>query len=181
MEINMEITTSTVYTKERLLKFSRFHFFSNTKRIVFYSVLTVILFVVALFSVIYGLITKSFNSFSYYFILLFAFTVLLDAFNLFMALILPLFTVKKAKSLNATVEFIFKDDGFIMKSHSDFANGEEEYSYSAFERVANKNGELYLYLSRNTCYIADVSSLLAEEREQLKAVLSKNIKKVKWK
>ena len=137
MEINMEITTSTVYTKERLLKFSRFHFFSNTKRIVFYSVLTVILFVVALFSVIYGLITKSFNSFSYYFILLFAFTVLLDAFNLFMALILPLFTVKKAKSLNATVEFIFKDDGFIMKSHSDFANGEEEYSYSAFERAAN--------------------------------------------
>ena len=26
--------------------------------------------------------------------------------------------------VNATVEFIFKDDGFIMKSHSDFANGE---------------------------------------------------------
>ena len=181
MEINMEITTSTVYTKERLLKFSRFHFFSNAKRIVFYSVLTVVLFFAALVAVIDGIVTKNFTSYSYYFIILFIFTVLLVAFNLFMALILPLFTVKKAKSLNATVEFIFKDDGFIMKSHSDFANGEEEYSYSAFERVANKNGELYLYLSRNSCYIADVSSLLAEEREQLKAVLSKNIKKVKWK
>lgn len=177
----MEITTSTVYTKERLLKFSRFHFFSNTKRIIFYSVLTVILFAAALFSVIYGLITKSFNSYSYYFILLFVFTVLLDAFNLFIALILPLLTVKKAKALNATVEFTFKDDGFTMKSHSEFAEGDDFYAYSAFERAANKNGELYLYLSRNTCYIADVSSLLAEEREQLKAVLSKNIKKVKWK
>ena len=138
----MEITTSTVYTRERLLKFSRFHFFSNTKRIVFYSVLTVLLFISATVSLVHGIINKSFNSYSYYFILLFVLTVLLDIFNLFTALILPLFTVKKAKSLNATVEFTFKDDGFTMKSHSELANGDNFYAYSAFERAANKKDEL---------------------------------------
>lgn len=177
----MDLTVNTVYTKERLLKFSRFHFFSNTKRIVFYSVLTVVLFIAALFSLIYGLITKSFNSYSYYFFILFILTVCLDIFNLFTALILPLFTVKKAKSLNATVEFTFKDEGLTMKAHSEFAEGDEFLSYSAFERIAKKKDELYLYLSRNNCYIVDLSSLLTEEKEQLKATLCESIKKVKWK
>lgn len=176
----MEITTSTVYTRERLLKFSRFHFFSNTKRIVFYSVLTVLLFISATVSLVHGIINKSFNSYSYYFIFLFVLTVLLDIFNLFTALILPLFTVKKAKSLNATVEFTFKDDGFTMKSYSELANGDNFYAYSAFERAANKNDELYLYFSRNSCYIADISKLSAEEKEQIKAKLVENVKKVKW-
>ena len=177
----MEITTSTVYTRERLLKFSRFHFFSNTRRIVFYSVLTVLLFISATVSLVHGIINKSFNSYAYYFIFLFVLTVLLDVFNLFTALILPLFTVKKAKSLNATVEFTFKDDGFTMKSHSELASGEDFYAYSAFERAANKKDELYLYFSRNSCYIADISELSAEEKEQIKAKLVENVKKVKWK
>ena len=106
---------------------------------------------------------------------------LLDIFNLFTALILPLFTVKKAKSLNATVEFTFKDDGFTMKSYSELASGEDFYAYSAFERAANKNDELYLYFSRNSCYIADISELSTEEKEQIKAKLVENVKKVKWK
>ncbi len=178
--MEMKITLETLYTRERLLKFSRFHFFSNTKRIVFYSVLTAVLFVAAAIAVVNGIINKSFNSYSYYFILLFIFTVLLDAFNLFTALILPLFTVKKAKSLNATVTYTFEDDGFTMKSHSEFADGDDFYAYSAFERAVNKNDELYLYISRNSCYIADVSALSTEEKEQIKAKLVENVKKVKW-
>lgn len=179
--MEMKITLETQYTKERLLKFNRFHAFSNTKRIVFYSVVTVLLSFSAVISVINGIINKSFNSYSYYFILLFVFTVLLDAFNLFTALILPLFTVKKAKSLNAILTYTFEDDGFTMKSHSEFADGDDFYAYSAFERAVNKNDELYLYISRNNCYIADISSLTAFEKEQIKAKLVENVKKVKWK
>lgn len=176
----MNLTVQTVYTKERLLKFSRFHFLSNTKRIVFYSASTLLLFFFAVCASIWDVINQSFQ-YSPFFVAMLIIILGLDIFNVFVGLILPLFTVEKAKSLNAQLTFTFEDEKLLLESHTDESDSNNEYAYAMFERVSCKNNELYLYFAKNTCYIVDLSSLLVEEKEQIKAKLVENVKKVKWK
>ena len=98
------------------------------------------------------------------------------------ALILPLFTVKKAKNLNTVTETIFGEEGMHYKMCSTYATQEGELKYGMFVKYIKNKNDLYLFVSARQAWIVDMSALDAQQVQDLKALLEQKIvsKKNKW-
>jgi hypothetical protein len=96
--------------------------------------------------------------------------------------IVPRLTVKKARSLNATIHFLFEDEGMKIESEVPNATESSTIKYPFIVKVARKNTELYLYISPRQAYIVDLSELSHEDTEQIRSLLTAHVpkKKFKW-
>lgn len=171
----MEIKTTTIYDKDRLI---RFNHFMSLQRKVFWLIMSIVTlgFVgyYIYFTMTYGFYVK----------MLFACSLIIvnDIVYIVLHIVMPYFTVKKSKSLNAEIEYIFYDEYFTVNASSVYENSESKMSYSVIKRALKRNNELYLISGNRRAFLVDLSTLTAEEANGLKEILSKYIelKKIKW-
>ena len=98
------------------------------------------------------------------------------------ALILPLFTVKRAKNLNTVTETTFEEDGMHYNRTSAYSTEEGEVKYGMFVKYIKNKQDLYLFISAKQAWLVDISSLDEQQTQALKAFLKQKIvsKKNKW-
>ncbi|MBE6885376.1 MAG: YcxB family protein [Ruminococcaceae bacterium] len=169
----MAIQSTTVYTKERLLRFN--DYIVLTKRALHWVPLLVASLVVFASAFLGG--------FSDFLSLCALIAVVCDVAVLFAYLILPRITVGKAKSLNSICRFTFEENQLILTTQNDQMEDTSTFRYSFFT-AADKNGDvLYLFISRYQGFIVDLSGLSPEEQSNLRTLLSQKFpqKQLKWK
>ena len=172
----MPINVTTVYTKERLLKFNNFIVLSKYMRWGTMLIGTLVM----LSALIFGIINQG-----EYVPTVRMFTVLiavLDALFVAYYLIIPIFAVKKAKNLNTSVKYTFYDSCFEIDAKTSYTSEPSRLSYSYIIRAARRKNTVYLLFSPNQGYIIDISKISEESKKALYDILYKNLgkSKLKW-
>lgn len=170
----MEITT--VYTRERLLRFNSYVARSKTALWWIIGICTLIVIACTAWLHYWGLADSESDRHLLYILLL-------DGLFLFLYLVLPRFTVKKQRSLNATVTYTFEQEQFRLAASGPLAEETATIRYGALRSIAKNKTELYLFVSRAQAYVVDLSALSEQELAGLKALLEGTVKprKFKWK
>ena len=171
----MEINNSTVYTKERLLRFNRFYAKNQKFLWCALPISTVLVYFI-------GLIQAIFSELS---LPIAACALVLTLFDIILPLmffvILPKYVLKKTKILNTVIEYKFTDGEIFIAVNNESIEEKTSMKYSMLRKAAKNSDELYLFLSSSNAFVVDLSLMLDEEKEQLKSALKANIKKVRWK
>lgn len=171
----MPINVTTVYTKERLLKFSRV--IASTKKLFW-----IIMAACSAIVIGAGLFLWLIDELSVDIIICVISVIALDAIYLFCYLVLPHLTVKKAKNLNTGIKYTFEEDCFRTEAVNAYTSETATTQYSILNKILKKDDVLYLFITSNMAYLVDLSSLSAEQMALLKELLSSKLpaKKVKW-
>ncbi len=171
----MEINNSTVYTKERLLRFNRFYAKNQIFLWCALPISTVLVYFI-------GLIQAIFSELS---LPVAACALVLTLFDIILPLmffvILPKYVLKKTKILNTVIEYKFTDGEIFIAVNNESIEEKTSMKYSMLQKAAKNSDELYLFLSSSNAFVVDLSLISDEEKEQLKSALKANIKKVRWK
>lgn len=171
----MEINNSTVYTKERLLRFNRFYAKNQIFLWCALPISTVLVYFI-------GLIQAIFSELS---LPIAACALVLTLFDIILPLmffvILPKYVLKKTKILNTVIEYKFTDGEIFIAVNNESVEEKTSMKYSMLQKAAKNSDELYLFLSSSNAFVVDLSLISDEEKEQLKSALKANIKKVRWK
>ena len=173
----MTLQITTVYTKERLL---RFYFYYQLVQRVWFPIILGFDMILMTAWVIKDFLNGPPVSESV--VAVFGIVWIFGLTWVVAALILPLFTVKKAKNLNTVTETIFGEEGMHYKMCSTYATEEGELKYGMFVKYIKNKNDLYLFVSARQAWLVDMSSLNPEQTEQLHTLLSEKIisKKNKW-
>ena len=170
----MEINNSTVYTKERLLRFNRFYAKNQIFLWCALPISTVLVYFI-------GLIQAIFSELS---LPVAACALVLTLFDIILPLmffvILPKYVLKKTKILNTVIEYKFTDGEIFISVNNESIEEKTSMRYSMLQKAAKNSDELYLFLSSSNAFVVDLSLISDEEKEQLKSALKANIKKVRW-
>jgi hypothetical protein len=171
----MEINNSTVYTKERLLRFNRFYAKNQIFLWCALPISTVLVYFI-------GIIQAIFSELS---LPIAACALVLTLFDIILPLmffvILPKYVLKKTKILNTVIEYKFTDGEIFISVNNESIEEKTSMKYSMLQKAAKNSDELYLFLSSSNAFVVDLSLMSDEEKEQLKSALKANIKKVRWK
>ena len=171
----MEINNSTVYTKERLLKFN-YYFARNQKFMwIVLSVATPIVYFVALMQIIFSELSLTIAMCC---LALFLLDVLMP---LMLFVFLPKSVIRKTKTLGTTIEYGFGEDEFSISVKNDILEEKSTMKYSMLQKAAKNKDELYLFIQPNNAFVVDLSEMSDEDKEALENALKANLKKVKWK
>ena len=173
----MPIQITTVYTKERLMRFNRYYQLVQRKWFLILLAFEMALTAVWLVKDIADGLPVSDGT-----ILLFGMAWVLGITWIIMTLIVPRFSYKKAKSLNAVMEMTFSEENLRYSVSSAHATESGEMQYGTFVKYIRNKDDLYLFISAGQVWIVDLSALSPEQTEQLHTLLSQKIvsKKNKW-
>ena len=171
----MEIKINTKYDKDRLIRFN--HFMSLQKKVFWLMVAIITLGFVGYyvyFTMTYGFYVKMLVACSL--------IVVMDIVYIILHIVMPYFTVKKSRTLNAEIEYVFYDEHLTMNAATALESSVSKINYSAIIKAIKKNNELYLLVKSNQALLVDLSTLTSDEISRLKESLSKYIKpeKLKW-
>ncbi|MBQ8393246.1 MAG: hypothetical protein IJX51_05680 [Clostridia bacterium] len=171
----MEIKAITVYDKSRLIRFN--HFMSLHKRAfwIFMAVATLgIMGYYTYFTLTYGFYAKMLAACSL--------ILVLDVACVILHIIMPYFTVKKSRSLDARVEYTFFDEALSIHAESKYEEENSKTKYSVIKKAVRRGGELYLILESNQAFLVDISALSSNDVCAIKEILSRHMdeKKIKW-
>jgi len=171
----MPIESTTVYTKERILKFNRFVAMSKKWMWVFMTVCNIII----LFGVVLMILLGDFEKI----IFLLGIMAVSDFILIFNNFIIPRIAVKKQIGLHANIKFSLNEHNIHIQAST--VNGIEDctYNYPMIVKAAAQDNELYLFISKSRAFIVDMSLLADEHKALLKGLLEDKLgaKKVKWK
>ena len=171
----MEINNSTVYTKERLLKFNRF--FARNQKFLWIAlpIATAIVYLI-------GLIQSIFSELSFpVAVCAFMLTLFDIVLPLMFFLILPKYALKKTKILGTVIEYTFTENEIFITVNNENIDEKTSMKYSVLQKAAKNKDELYLFLSPSNAFVVDLTEMPNEEKEQLKEALKSNLRRVKWK
>ncbi len=170
----MEIRT--VYTKERLMKFTTAVMLSRTLLWVTLAICNILVFSCFGWLAAMGDVSDI-TKFGVKLISV------MDVTVLFMAFGLPKFTVPKSKNLNLAVTSVFSQDEIRLEGKNEFIDSSTTIKYPLLMKVLKKDTELYLFISHRQAYIVDLSTLSEEEQTELKELLlsKTTVKSFKWK
>lgn len=171
----MPFTITTVYTKERLLRFQRHVAASKWIMWILLGVCTlIVLGSTALLALLHAV--------TFEIIVCCTVCVLLDLIYLAAYVILPPFLVKRAKNLNTSLTYVFKEDCFEVDASNAYIQEHATVQYSMISRVRTVADEMYLFISRRQAYVVDISALTAAQGILLRTVLTDVLgkKKVVW-
>ncbi|MBQ7379902.1 MAG: hypothetical protein IJW70_09550 [Clostridia bacterium] len=173
----MPIQTTTVYTKERLLRFNYYYQLVQRKWFLILLVFEMAIAAAWLIKDIADGLPVSDGI-----ILLFLIAWVLGITWMVTTLIVPRFSYKKAKSLNAVIEMTFSEESMRYSVSSAYTTESGELQYSMFVKYVKNKDDLYLFISTKQVWIVDLLSLTPEQTEQLHTLLSQKIvsKKNKW-
>lgn len=171
----MPITVSTVYTRERLIRMQ--HFTAANKPVFWTIMILCTLLVIGCRVWLASLSLPGDDMDLYLFYIL-----VMDAVMLFLYLVLPYLTIKKNKSLDATLTYTFEEEQFHIEASSALVTESLTSQYAAIYRVARNKTDLYLYINRLSAYIVDLSALSQEQLALLQQTLKAAIpaKKIRW-
>ena len=172
----MEIKVSTVYTKDRLVRFNKFYAAQRKFFWIFLAVCTaIIIFDIVLLYFLDALTeTIIFSAFMVF---------VVDVTSVITSFVLPNATVKKSPSIDAKLEYSFAEDSFVVSAEAKNMSDSVTIKYPALVSVAQKDGDVYLFISKRQGYIVDISSLTELEVLALKSLVTSHLppKKVQWK
>lgn len=171
----MPLTITTVYTKERLLRFQRHIAASKWIMWILLGVCTlIVLGSTALLALLHAV--------TFEIIVCCAVCLLLDLLYLLAYVILPPFLVKKAKNLDTSLTYVFKEDCFEVDASNAFIQEHATVQYSMINRVRTVADEMYLFISRRQAYVVDLSTLTDVQKMMLRTMLTAVLgkKKVVW-
>lgn len=156
----MPVEVTTVYTKERMLRYSKFVAASKKA----FWIIMIICTVVCAGCVAF---TAAVDALSIEMLMYGAIVLAMDILYVFMYLILPRITVKKAKNLNTTIIYCFEEDCFKISASNDYAQETSTVKYSLISKVGRRDNDLYLFISKNQAYIVDLSEISDEKADIL--------------
>lgn len=170
----MEI--KTVYTKERLLKYTAAVMRSRTLLWVTLAICNALVFTCFGLLVAMGAISDT-TKFGVLLILV------MDVTLLFTSFVLPHFTVPKSKNLNLMVTHTFSPEEIRIEGKNEFMDSSTTVQYPFLMKIIKTGTELYLFISHRQAYIVDLSTLSEEEQTELKELLlsKTTVKSFKWK
>lgn len=171
----MPITVSTVYTKERLLRFNRYVARAKWPVWVMLGVCTlIVLGCVALLALLNAL---SWEIWCYCFVVL-----AIDALYVLLNLVVTPLLVKKSKNIGTTVGYTFNVDCFTIDAANEYVTEKQTVKYAYLRRAVRAGDEIYLFISRRQAYIVDVSALDGGALTLLGGTLATSLgpRKMKW-
>lgn len=171
----MPICLTTIYTKDRLLR-QTYYIIAGKK--FFWSVMIIATFLISGMRVLLTAFGLSNSTVTLYLILI----IVIDLVYIVCFLILPQFTIKSSKHLNTTVHYSFDADCFQIEAVSAYASGTTTVQYPMLTKIQKNKNDLYLFISHQQSYIADLTELSPEQTAALKQTLQTKInpKKIKW-
>lgn len=171
----MTIEATTVYTKERMLKFNRYVVMSKKWFWIFMLICNIFM-IADIASLIY------FANFDWAILFLILIAVI-DFKLLFGNFIAPRMAMKKQTVFNANIKYSLNEQHIHIQSSTDNFTAESTYNYSAIIKAPAQGDELYLFTSKWQAFVVDMSELSDEQKSLLRALLEDKIgaKKVKWK
>ncbi len=172
----MELKISTVYTKQRLLRFNDYFWMQRKGFFATLAVCTLIVWGCALFLSIFDALSDTIR-------LCCGMVTVLDVTLLFSAFVIPRLTVKKSPTIDAVMGYCFNEEAMNISAETNTENASVTLKYSAIVKVGKKNDDVYLFISARQAYIVDVSELSEIELLALKALVTAHLpaRKVKWK
>ena len=173
----MTLQITTVYTKERLLRF--YFYYQLVQRVWFPIILGFDMILMSAW------VIKDFLNgppVSESVVAMFGIVWIIGLTWVVAALIVPRFSYKKAKSLNAVMEMTFSEENLRYSVSSAHSTESGEMQYGMFVKYIRNKDDLYLFVSARQVWIVDLSALTPEQTEQLHTLLSQKIvsKKNKW-
>ena len=171
----MPIQVSTVYSKERLLRFNSYVVGSKKAMWVLMAVCTVV--VCGGYALLAVLDAVS-DMVRFCLVLILA----MDAVFIVCSLLLPRLTIRKAKNLDLVIHYTFEMGSFHLEAANAYANESSTLQYAMLTKAAKRGDELYLFLSRIQAYIVDLSQLSPEQTRELKRILETSMepRKLRW-
>jgi hypothetical protein len=175
-EAYMELKISTVYTKERLLRFNDYYWMQRKAFFAFMAGCTLLIWACVAFLAFINALSETVAFCG-------VMVTLMDAAYLFAAFLLPRLTANKATSIGAVLDFAFKEGEMSIVAETSKESSASTVKYSAIIKVGKKDDDVYLFISKRQGYIVDISELSEIERDALKALVTSHLpaRKVKWK
>ncbi|MBQ8880273.1 MAG: YcxB family protein [Clostridia bacterium] len=171
----MSIRTESVYTKERLIRFNNYVMLSKKVLLSLMAIGTLLVYGCVIFMMVNGGLAETVTYSA-------IFLTLLDVFYIFVSFILPRFTLKKSKTLNAKITCIFNESGFDLSVTSNTFNESSTIRYPTLTQIVKNKNDIYLFIASNQAFITSVDGLREDEIEELRSLLSNSINKkdFKW-
>ena len=172
----MELKISTVYTKERLLRFNDYYWMQRKAFFAFMAGCTLLVWACVAFLAFMNALSETVTFCG-------VMVTLMDAAYLFAAFLLPRLTANKATSIGAVLDFVFKDGEMDIVAETNKERSTSTIKYPAIVKVGKKKTDVYLFVSKRQGYIVDTSELSEIELLALKALVTSHLpaRKVKWK
>lgn len=171
----MQVSVSTVYTKERLLRFSNYLAVSKKFIWLFMGICTsLILSFVAFLAVVDAIsFTIAMCTFA---------IIALDVLYIFMSFVYPKLTVNKAKNLGARIDYTFTEEGIHIKAYGSLFTEESTLKYSYLSKIGYKAGDIYLFFNPTHAFVVDISGLSLEDISIIRSFISRSLpeNKIKW-
>lgn len=171
----MELKISTVYTKQRLLRFNDYFWMQRKVFFSFMAVCTLFIWAcVGLLAFVDALADTV--------VLCGVMVTVMDLAYLFGAFVLPRL-MKKSPSVDAVLTYVFKDGEINISAETAQETSTITMKYPAIIKVGKKDDDVYLFISKRQGYIVDVSEISEIELGALKALVTSHLPagKVKWK
>ena len=166
----MRFSADTVYDRERLLRFNSFYV--AHKRVMWAILIISTLLATAIF--VWQATSIGFNSTS---TAALAAVVAADVFYVLFNLVIPRFSIKKARTLNARIKFIFFDATFRLEAPALMPNGAPDIFYTSLSKVMQSEKDIYLLLNSKQCFIVDKAGFtLGSADELLDFLAAKGVK-----
>ena len=172
----MELKISTVYTKERLLRFNDYYWMQRKAFFAFMAGCTLLVWACVAFLAFMNALSETVTFCG-------VMVTLMDAAYLFAAFLLPRLTANKATSIGAVLDFVFKDGEMDIVAETNKERSTSTIKDPAIVKVGKKKTDVYLFVSKRQGYIVDTSELSEIELLALKALVTSHLpaRKVKWK
>lgn len=171
----MPINITTVYTKERLIRFN--DYVAASKKALWALVALVTFYIVTEFfrAAIHGVLTPLKT-------MCFIWIVVMNLAYIFMSFILPRIKVGKSPTLGLVINYTFDVDTYTSKVSNALIKDESTMDYSTIFKIVKNGEDLYLMVNRYRGLVVDLSQMTGEQKSMLKNVLQTKIepKKFKW-
>ena len=168
-DVRMRFSATTVYDKERLLRFN--HFIIFRKRFFWALMIACNVLVVLCAALVLALDPQDHTILAYA-----ALIGIIDVAVVFCWFILPRFTLDKSPMLNADVVFEFGEENFKVFAVMKNCNDSSELNYSAIVKVMESKEDIYVFISKTQSFVMDKSGFTVGSAEELLQFLKeKNI------
>ncbi len=171
----MPINVTTVYTKERLIRFN--DYIATSKKILWVLVALVTFYIVTEFfrAAVHGVLTPLKT-------MCFIWIVVMDLVYIFMSFVLPRIKINKSPTLGLVINYTFDVDTYTSKVSNVLIKEESTMDYSTIFKIVKNGEDLYLMVNRYRGVVVDLSQLTGEQKSLLKEAIQAKIepKKFKW-
>lgn len=172
----MEIKTRTEYTSKVLKCFANYQASHQVRLWVVFAIGTLLTYIGS----ILFLLLKSYIA-PFFVVLAFFFTICDIVVPITLFVLIPKKMYKNSKTVNAVVNYTFLDDGLVTERKDEYLEDTASIKYASLFAVIKHKNYLYLYVEERKVFIVDLSVVSEKEAEDLKNLITSNVKKVTWK